>query len=354
MNKKTVFFALAGLLILVCAAWATFPATMNYQGILKDQNSNAITGTKSMTFKIYNESSGGSALWTETQNVTITSGLFNVILGSVTPINSSVYSDGLNKYLGIKVESDSEMTPRSQILPVIYAYHALVADSVTGGSIASATYATLSGTATNASYSSLSGTATLAAYSNFSGVATIAAYSNLSGMATIAAYSISTGIATTSAYATLSGTATNAGYAVLSGSASTAATVNGISASTEAIANKLLALDANKQFKGMAVSAEASGNNYAMFINSGKIGVKAGSNMAVGTGTITSGNNSVSVSNTQVTDSSVILLTVNSAVSNNNGGIRVSSVTSSVGFAVSTMSNDPVADNTSFWYLIIN
>lgn len=108
------------------------PAQMNYQGILKDASGNTVKDTVyTMVFKIYNVSAGGTALWSETQNVQVVNGLFNVELGSVNPI-SNVSFDHI-VYLGITVGSGDELVPRTILTPSPYAFTALnvVNDAIT-------------------------------------------------------------------------------------------------------------------------------------------------------------------------------------------------------------------------------
>lgn len=104
------------------------PNLMNYQGRLTDGSGAPLNGAQSVVFAIYSVASGGSALWSETQSVTVTNGLFNVILGSTTPFPSSLFSGG-NLYLGIKVGSDAEMTPRQRIGSMPYAQRAGIAEA---------------------------------------------------------------------------------------------------------------------------------------------------------------------------------------------------------------------------------
>ncbi len=102
--------------------FASVPTTMSYQGILKDSSSNYLTGTYSMTFKLYNVSTGGTALWTETQSsVSVSSGKFSVTLGGTTPITLAFSAD---YWLGITVGADAEMTPRIKLATTGYAYMA--------------------------------------------------------------------------------------------------------------------------------------------------------------------------------------------------------------------------------------
>lgn len=86
---------------------------INFQGKLTNSDGTNVTdGNYTLVFSIYNVSSGGSATWTETDTVTTTNGIFQVALGAVTSLPGSVDFNQDTWYLGIKVGSDSEMTPR--------------------------------------------------------------------------------------------------------------------------------------------------------------------------------------------------------------------------------------------------
>lgn len=98
---------------------------INFQGKLVNPNGTNVTdGTYSIVFSIYNVSSGGTALWSETQSVAISNGIFQVNLGSVTPLPGSVDFNSDSIYLGIKVGADAEMTPRIQFTAVPQAFNA--------------------------------------------------------------------------------------------------------------------------------------------------------------------------------------------------------------------------------------
>ena len=102
--------------------------TINFQGKLVNNPAatNVADTTYTVVFTLYNNPTAGqgTALWTETQTVTTVDGIFRVALGSVTPLpaNFNFNWDGL--YLGIKVNSDSEMTPRVQMAAVPFAFNA--------------------------------------------------------------------------------------------------------------------------------------------------------------------------------------------------------------------------------------
>lgn len=99
---------------------AAVPATVGYQGRLYDQNGNPISGTMSVVFSLYAAASGGTAVWSETQSITFTDGYFTAQLGSVTAFGTTAFN-GTVRYLGVKVGTDSEMTPRATVASVPYA-----------------------------------------------------------------------------------------------------------------------------------------------------------------------------------------------------------------------------------------
>lgn len=103
------------------------------QGRLTDEHGNPINGTRSITFSLYATSSGGSPLCSDNDSVQVANGLFTAYLDGCT----SDGIDGKQLYLGIRVGSDAEMTPRQAIYPVPYAY-SLRPTAVISGSSAGA------------------------------------------------------------------------------------------------------------------------------------------------------------------------------------------------------------------------
>jgi hypothetical protein len=102
------------------SASAAIPYTINYQGFLTDSVGASVNGTVSITFALYTTSTGGTALWTESQNVAVSGGIYSVILGSVSPLNPLAFD--VPYWLGVRVGSDAEMTPRVQLTSVGYAF----------------------------------------------------------------------------------------------------------------------------------------------------------------------------------------------------------------------------------------
>ena len=123
-----VTFAAAILVLLsFSAVFASVPQLINYQGFLRDAvpPKNPVNGTFDITFTIYDDSTGGSIIWTETQiGVVVDVGNFRALLGSVTTLVDTVFND-TTRYLGVKVESDPEITPRARLVSTGYAYRTL-------------------------------------------------------------------------------------------------------------------------------------------------------------------------------------------------------------------------------------
>jgi len=125
---------LLSILVFVLAAqssWAQIPQSISYQGVLTDAGGTPVAdGTYSLTFGIYDGEASGTALWTETHaSVTVASGIFNVILGSITPLDIEFDQQ---YWLGIAVGGGAEMKPRIQLTSSAYS---LNSQSVINGAV---------------------------------------------------------------------------------------------------------------------------------------------------------------------------------------------------------------------------
>ena len=111
------------------AAAGTSTGTIAYQGRLADADGTPITDTVNMEFRLYDVASGGiflwEELWTGSNSVQVSDGLFNVMLGSLTSIPQSVITGHDSLFLGITVGTDDEMEPRVQLGSVPFAVQAL-------------------------------------------------------------------------------------------------------------------------------------------------------------------------------------------------------------------------------------
>lgn len=124
MSRSTLRLLVLLLLSLTAlTATAAPPATLGYQGNLANIAGQPITADLTITFRLYEVPSGGSALWTEVQpNVAVDGGNLAVELGRITPLPRTIW--GRQLYLGLQVSGDSEMLPRPALTASPYALRA--------------------------------------------------------------------------------------------------------------------------------------------------------------------------------------------------------------------------------------
>ena len=141
ISMKTSVFAL--MLALASAALA-IPLQINYQGKLADTGGAPLDTTVAMTFTVYTQSSGGTALWSETHPaVSVVDGIFTAKLGSVTVLDDFFINP---VWLGVTVGGDSELSPREQFSSVAHAYRVGTVDGANGGTITGNVVGTAKGT----------------------------------------------------------------------------------------------------------------------------------------------------------------------------------------------------------------
>ena len=111
MKTKAILLALSLVLLMSIAVIADVPDEITYQGRLL-YNGNPVTTATSIVFRLYQTSSGGSAVWSEIQgSVTPDSnGIYTVVLGSTVAI-----PDGYDA-LWIELEvAGNSLTPRKKL-----------------------------------------------------------------------------------------------------------------------------------------------------------------------------------------------------------------------------------------------
>jgi hypothetical protein len=91
----------------------SIPRMISFQGMLKDDQGNPVNDTVGMTFKLYTERTGGSPVWTETQeNVNVENGIYNVMLGEVNSLSGVKFDKSY--WLEIEVNG-SVLSPRYRL-----------------------------------------------------------------------------------------------------------------------------------------------------------------------------------------------------------------------------------------------
>lgn len=134
-------FPIALFLIMVMAlatvVTADVPKVLNYQGRLTDTSGAALDGPYNMVFTIYDQVEDGTGLWQELHidiyetEVIVSDGLFAVVLGEDSTIHNGVF-DGSDRWLGIRIGSDSEIVPRVKLTSAAFSFisgHAGTADT---------------------------------------------------------------------------------------------------------------------------------------------------------------------------------------------------------------------------------
>ncbi len=117
----------------------TIPSTFNYQGFLRDSNGDPMGGTHKITLKLWKdvEATNVAALHTEEfPAVAVRDGLFNVLMGSLTSLDTNIFVDNAAIFVGITVDDTvedpkPELLPRQRIHPVPWAILATSAQEAT-------------------------------------------------------------------------------------------------------------------------------------------------------------------------------------------------------------------------------
>jgi len=100
---------------------------ISIQGIVKNGSGGAVPDLDySLTFTLYDAATGGNVVWTETQPaVKVTGGVYSALLGLVVDFSAVAFDEPY--FLGVKVGSDPELTPRTEMT---YAPYALAVDKI--------------------------------------------------------------------------------------------------------------------------------------------------------------------------------------------------------------------------------
>ena len=100
------------------------PHLLNHQGRIVDSSNNPLSGSANLTFELFVAPSGGSAIWSQTLDVTMDDGRYSVELGPGSPnLEPSMFEDS-DLYLGVTLEDQDEFMPRQKVVAVPYALFA--------------------------------------------------------------------------------------------------------------------------------------------------------------------------------------------------------------------------------------
>ncbi len=100
-------------LVLAGQAFSQVPHIMSYQGILTDASGTPVPdGPVNLTFRLFDAPAGGTAVWEESQQVAVSKGVFNALLGSTTPLDLPFDKP---YWLSVMVGQGLELTPRAPL-----------------------------------------------------------------------------------------------------------------------------------------------------------------------------------------------------------------------------------------------
>jgi len=128
--KVSWVFLVVTLVVFSISVNADVPQLINYQGRLTDDSGEPVDGSILINFKIYGSETGEDSLWwSGYQTVLVESGFFNYQLGSNNPIPPDFFGPGSEPFLGIKISTDPEITPRTPITSSAFTWHSHTSDT---------------------------------------------------------------------------------------------------------------------------------------------------------------------------------------------------------------------------------
>jgi hypothetical protein len=128
-TKVSIFGLLFVVFCVFSSGYADVPQMINYQGKITTLTGALVDTSVQMIFTVYDDSTSGTIFWADTiSSVSVQKGIFSVLLGSNNPIPDSVF-DGNIRYLGTKVGTDAEMSPRKAMVSVAYAFRTVKVDT---------------------------------------------------------------------------------------------------------------------------------------------------------------------------------------------------------------------------------
>ncbi len=128
MNRKFVLVTLFTLMAMGGVV-AQVPRQISYQGILTDANGVIVPdGNHALALSLYDAATGGTALFSESHDVVVKKGVFNIIMGSKTPLPPTLSFDRAY-FLGVAVDGAAELSPRTALTASPYSLHATSAST---------------------------------------------------------------------------------------------------------------------------------------------------------------------------------------------------------------------------------
>ena len=131
---RAIILTIIAFCLFAGSAFADVPRFINFQGNLLDSTGAPVTdGGYLLKFIIWNDPSATNSSnikWNSNfQVIDVSGGLFEYQLGSTVPFPDGLFSKDTILYLGVTEGANPEMLPRTKLVSVGYAFHALRADT---------------------------------------------------------------------------------------------------------------------------------------------------------------------------------------------------------------------------------
>jgi len=92
-----------------------FAQNLSIQGVARDNTGQSLGDANyGFTFRLYTGSTGGSAVWTETQTLYVLNGVFTAVLGDVTSMAGLDFN--VEYWLSLQIDNNSELSPRTKLI----------------------------------------------------------------------------------------------------------------------------------------------------------------------------------------------------------------------------------------------
>lgn len=138
-SRGRLLFVVLTFLIVAAACAPKLVPTFSHQGRLLDASGNPVAdGDYPVEYRIFNQASDGTAVYTESQNVAVADGLFTTSLGLTGPIDPTIFAQPA--WLEISVNGET-LTPRQQLQGAPYAFSLTSGSVVQGAETLARTYA---------------------------------------------------------------------------------------------------------------------------------------------------------------------------------------------------------------------
>ena len=98
---KGLFYFLGVISLLISSYAMAVPEYLNHQGQVILPNGSPMTGSSGVVFKLYSNATGGSALWTQTIDVTFDGGYYGNLTRFLNGHSLSCYLSGETGFLNI-------------------------------------------------------------------------------------------------------------------------------------------------------------------------------------------------------------------------------------------------------------